>query len=468
MNSQPISVISEYKKLNLDFEELLDDREKLDKLLKEAEEAKNEIEDTLKATQFCYNQNPNLANKQILEETNKEAIKIKYRLRMLKIIDLVSTECLNYQDAKKKREKLLELIEARIIYQKSLGVHILVEPFKRTKVKEQLDSLITMTDNTQTISDIRKEIATLTARTEEMTNQNNNYLILLSNTKNLIEDSISFADIDVTDVDLHVELPRPKVVTDNQIIKIRNATKINMSIVSQKTESVIKRVNQMINGKQSKKIETRATFAPNLVIVPKKTEIIESKIDETFTPSLQKDITYEEVDTPKIVSTLETTGDIFTFDSELNDENIVSGNLDYLNDIEEDNDDEIVMEPQITEIKPVAELSPQAAEKNDDLFTTIIPFTAPTMFNDRTDEPIQKITPKVIEFPTPEREIQPKILETPITDTSPSESFWPIQENFVQTEEYDEDDKQTLSFDEQINMLMSSESKDSKVLKKVA
>jgi len=183
---------------------------------------------------------------------------------------------------------------------------------------------------------------------------------------------------------------------------------------------------------------------------------------------LQKDITYEEVDTPKIVSTLETTGDIFTFDSELNDENIVSGNLDYLNDIEEDNDDEIVMEPQITEIKPVAELSPQAAEKNDDLFTTIIPFTAPTMFNDRTDEPIQKITPKVIEFPTPEREIQPKILETPITDTSPSESFWPIQENFVQTEEYDEDDKQTLSFDEQINMLMSSESKDSKVLKKVA
>lgn len=461
LNSQPINIISEYRKLNIDFEDLLHNTNQLELLLKKVEKEKIGIEETLKATQFCYNQTPNQVNRQILDSTNLEATKIKYRLIMIKILDLVAQKTQSYQEVKKKRENLIQLINARIQCLKNLGEHILIDPFTRTKLKEQLDSLLSMSDNTTIISGIRKEIADLTSRTEEMTSENNNYLISLGNTKSLIEDTIGFGEIDVTHIELPIELEEPKEIQSNQIVNIRDISdSLNMHIVSQKTQSVIKRVNQMINSQEVNKKETIETYIPDLVIIPNQQPVVDSTFEETFeetfesiTPSPET-TQYDSLQAPKL------NNEIFSFDSELIDITSESGNNILFDNAEEETFEED------ENIDDEIEIIPQAAETNVDLFETITPFAAPTMFNDRQDEVVLEPSPEIIEFPTPEVVIQPEIIETPKIDSTISESFWPTQESFDMTQE-NEDDEPTLSFDEQINMLISSEN-NGKVLKKVA
>lgn len=462
LNSQPISVISEYQKINLDFEDLLKNRNSLEILLKKAEQEKVEIDDTLKATQFCYNQTPNQVNKQILDTTNIDSIKIKYRLIMLKILDLLSTNCQSYQETKHKREKLQELIDARIICLKNLGIHILVDPFARTKIKEQLDSLSPTLDNTKLISDIRKEIAELTSRTEEMTNQNNNYLITLSNIQDLIEDSIAFGDIDITMVELPAEPKNPKEIAPNQVTQIKEVdATFNMSIVIQKTQSVITRVNQMLNTKKKQKTKSNNTYTPDLVIIPNKTKLVESNFENTFTPIVSKPAISKE-----LVS-VSKESNVFTFDNELVDFASESGNGNTPTDFTKV--ESIELPQPLKGVTPTENYIAKATETNEGLFETITPFEAPTMFNDRADETVLIQVQEPIEFPTPAVTEEPKFAEKPKIDEMLSESFWPTQEMDTRTDKK-EQDATILSFDEQINILMAPENNNNngKVLKKVA
>lgn len=462
LNSQPISVISEYQKINLDFEDLLKNRNSLEIQLKKAEQEKVEIDDTLKATQFCYNQTPNQVNKQILDTTNIDSIKIKYRLIMLKILDLLSTNCQSYQETKNKREKLQELIDARIICLKNLGIHILVDPFARTKIKEQLDSLSPTLDNTKLISDIRKEIAELTSRTEEMTNQNNNYLITLSNIQDLIEDSIAFGDIDITMVELPAEPKNPKEIAPNQVTQIKEVdATFNMSIVIQKTQSVITRVNQMLNTKKKQKTKSNNTYTPDLVIIPNKTKLVESNFENTFTP-----IVSEPAISKELVS-VSKESNVFAFDNELVDFATESGNGNTPTDFTKV--ESIELPQPLKDITPTENYIAKATETNEGLFETITPFEAPTMFNDRADETVLIQVQEPIEFPTPAVTEEPKFVETPKIDEMLSESFWPTQEMDTQIDKK-EQDATILSFDEQINILMAPENNNNngKVLKKVA
>lgn len=462
LNSQPISVISEYQKINLDFEDLLKNRNSLEILLKKAEQEKVEIDDTLKATQFCYNQTPNQVNKQILDTTNLDSIKIKYRLIMLKILDLLSTNCQSYQETKNKREKLQELIDARIICLKNLGIHILVDPFARTKIKEQLDSLSPTLDNTKLISDIRKEIAELTSRTEEMTNQNNNYLITLSNIQDLIEDSIAFGDIDITMVELPAEPKNPKEIAPNQVTQIKEVdATFNMSIVIQKTQSVITRVNQMLNTKKKQKTKSNNTYTPDLVIIPNKTKLVESNFENTFTP-----IVSEPAISKELVS-VSKESNVFAFDNELVDFATESGNGNTPTDFTKV--ESIELPQQLKDVTPTENYIAKATETNEGLFETITPFEAPTMFNDRADETVLIQVQEPIEFPTPAVTEEPKFVENPKIDEILSESFWPTQEMDTQIDKK-EQDATILSFDEQINILMAPENNNNngKVLKKVA
>ena len=120
-----------------------------------------------------------------------------------------------------KRETLLSLIEERKKCLKLLEVHFSIDPFDRTKAKEQLSAIMSMTDGSKTINNIRKKISDLTTRVEEMSNQNNSYLILLNDTKSLIESKTSINDIDITDVQLPIEeIPKKKDVAKNQLVQL--------------------------------------------------------------------------------------------------------------------------------------------------------------------------------------------------------------------------------------------------------
>lgn len=265
---QYLSVISEYKNLDYDFELLLRDKLAIDRELTKLNNEKTEVEEKVKVAEICFERSPNSESKQIYNEIKKEYFKIKYRLSLLKILHLLNQECTTYDLFKEKREKILDLIKYRKDCLEKLGVHVSIDPFDRTRVSEQLDMISSLKDNYKSLNKIRKLIAELSERIEEMETQNDRYMLEIKNTKELIIDKMSMSDIDVSSVIIDIDdYVANKKVEDNQVVSVKDINNgFNMSIINQKTSGVIKRVNEMMNV-ISNPVQDELVV-PDLVIVP--------------------------------------------------------------------------------------------------------------------------------------------------------------------------------------------------------
>lgn len=460
------SVISEYEKIGFDYERLISDNEYLRSLLAQVNNEKSEIAEKVKVAEVCYNSLLNSESKQILDEINIEYLKIKYKLTMLEIINLLVKECNDYSSFVDKRKSMNELMKYRIVCMESLGINVSIDPFGRTKVKEQLDSIKDVEDNSNIITSLMKEIANLNSSIESMMSQNNGYLIIINDMKNLVIDKTSFNDIDITPTVSFDEFMINRRVEDNQVVRVRSiSSKFKMGIVRQKTASVIKRVNEMMNPvivQNDFKIKTnKSEVVPELVIVPvepkKEEESLFVKPIFDFSVPVDADsidkIDGLEINNKEASDDIKFAGSDFDFKIDEDDD------LEFDNNIEDEKEESFVSNVSVL---------------NEDLnlFETVTPFEEPSFFVNKLEEsdniassnPVDKIDFDKIEF-----ESKSSSLELPMDegfDEMP-DVFWVTQDD-SKKDESDEDVKEP-TFDEQISALLSFENNDNgKIRKKVA
>ena len=102
------NIILEYKKINFDLERLLNDNEYLNSSLSYIRREKNEVSEKVKVAEVCYNSMPSYESKQILDEINIEYLRVKYKLTMLEIVELLSKEFHNYDEFVEKRKSIVD------------------------------------------------------------------------------------------------------------------------------------------------------------------------------------------------------------------------------------------------------------------------------------------------------------------------------------------------------------------------
>lgn len=275
MKSESTSVVSEYKSNGYDINELLNDNSQMQYYLSGALSERKEKEEVLKTAEICYNMLPSKENKEILDSLRLETIMIRYKLVLLKIASLISKKEKSYDEIKEKREKIVDLIKYRVSCLGYLKVRFLVDPFSRIKLNNQVEYLNSFSDNSKLLIEIRKKIASVSDKLDEMERKNIELIQLLDKEYTYINDNISMSDVDISEVELDssesivdenisTEIKKEsKQVLPNQIVEIHNIPiNFKVSRVIEKTSGVINRVNQMMNEQDS----YNNTMSPEIVI----------------------------------------------------------------------------------------------------------------------------------------------------------------------------------------------------------
>lgn len=296
------SVKEEYCSNGLDLDALLEDNSKLREKLEELNSARKEKEEVLVTAQICYDSLPSKENKEILDSLKIDAIKVKYLLSLVKIVDKISKEVTNYDAMVSKREDINDLIRSRVNYLQYLGIRFSFDPFLGIKLGEQMDYLDNFKDNSKMITRIMREIADLDDNLREIENKNIEFTRSLTEDIKIIIDKKSLSEIDITNISLDTEkddrsndtsLEEERIVPeDNQVIRIdKLPDDFKIQRVKDKTLGVIKRVNQIFNdidtaakGEDTTKLEQeKEEENPELVIEPaiiQKEDISEDTIKE--------------------------------------------------------------------------------------------------------------------------------------------------------------------------------------------
>lgn len=287
-NLVPTSTVLEYKKIGLDLKTLLYDSQKIDKLLEATMIEANDSGDKYKAAEICYNNAPNANNKQILDEISKEYLKIKYKLIMLKLLKLLSSSSIDYDQFLDKREQLLDLIKCKNVCLEQLNIKNFIDPFNIDKILEQIKEVSSFGDNSNNILRIKKEIAKLNDLIEEMITQNNTYMVELSDTKNLLREKTEQEDKSIAqiswDVDDYFTAPVP---LENQIVGIKDLPEqFNLGIAMQKTNLVLIRVSSMIKESPLSSKESSSEVIPKLVVIPSSISPPKEKSDDSRNKSI--------------------------------------------------------------------------------------------------------------------------------------------------------------------------------------
>lgn len=413
-NLVPTSAILEYKKIELDLKTLLYDSQNVDKLLEATMIEANDSGDKYKTAEICYNNIPNANNKQILDEISIEYLKTKYKLIMLKILKLLSSSSIDYNDFLEKREQLLDLIKSRNACLEQLDIKNFIDPFNTNKILEQIKEISSFGDNSNNILKIKKEIAKLNDLIEEMLAQNNTYMLELSNTKNLIRDKIEQETKTETqiswDVDDYFTAPVP---LENQIVGIKDLPKqFNLGIVMQKTNLVLLRVSSMMKEALPSNEENSSEVIPKLVVIP-----------SSISP--QKDESND--------SKSETVNILISSDNELENEN-----------------------PTLVE---------NTTNDNDkNIFETLVPFEETPMFTDRREDSLEQEISISDSLPNEELENigtkEENNLKLHYSDSGEEEmtnAFWTTKSDSEKDNDSNQDEEQ---FDEQIKKLLASSPND--------
>ena len=453
---QYISVLSEYNKVDIDFNDLLYNHKELENLLSLINLEKIETGEKLKIAEICYNNAPSVDSKQILDDIKIEDLKVRYRLTLLKIIELLSINYDDYEKFKEKREQLSDLIKYRFNCIGKLGMSISIDPFSRTKVIEQLEFISTIHDNSKEINKIKKEIASLDQRLEEMLIKDRDYFVNISQNENLILSKTSINDIDISGIELPIdEEIVERIVSDNQVVDIRNISeKFNYSIVKQKTNRVIDRVNEMVNNTVivDSKIEI---LSPELVIVPQQNiELDDINVDAVYTEL--DNFGMDEID-DDLTSGVDVAEDTVKEEKIQNVEEVIDTSFDIKDNKENNKDNIIVLNEDNDELL------------SDDIFKIVDPFVVTPLFTDRTDSEDSKkdnseFFPKNDEIIVNEEKIDDNVESLSdsedISDEMP-DAFW-ITQSDVNDSLVENGDEYLLSFDEQIDALLSDDTDNSR------
>lgn len=426
------SVKEEYRSNGLDLDTLLEDNSKLREKLEELNSARKEKEEVLVTAQICYDSLPSKENKEILDSLKIDAIRVKYLLSLVKIVDKISKEVTNYDAMVSKREDINDLIRSRVNYLQYLGIRFSFDPFLGIKLGEQMDYLDNFKDNSKMITRIMREIADLDDNLREIENKNIEFTRSLTEDIKIIIDKKSLSEIDITNISLDTEeddrsndtsLEEERIVPeDNQVIRIdKLPDNFKIQRVKDKTLGVIKRVNQIFND-----IDTAAKGEDT-------TKLEQEKEEEN--PEL--------VIEPAIIQK-----------EDISEDTIKENKKDTSDNIEDDDEVEIVFprEPKIgeevlvipevskTETNPEATLTEKENIFEDNLDS---PFTNISLFDDRKDD--SEI------FDTEDNNEKENTLKEKNMDeemTMPL-TFWET----MPQEEKSLEEKETPSFDEQIKKL---------------
>lgn len=426
------SVKEEYRSNGLDLDTLLEDNSKLREKLEELNSARKEKEEVLVTAQICYDSLPSKENKEILDSLKIDAIKAKYLLSLVKIVDKISKEVTNYDALVSKREDINDLIRSRVNYLQYLGIRFSFDPFLGIKLGEQMDYLDNFKDNSKMITRIMREIADLDDNLREIENKNIEFTRSLTEDIKIIIDKKSLSEIDITNISFDTEeddrsndtsLEEERIVPeDNQVIRIdKLPDDFKIQRVKDKTLGVIKRVNQIFND-----IDTAAK-------VEDTTKLEQEKEEEN--PEL--------VIEPAIIQK-----------EDISEDTIKENKKDTSDNIEDDDEVEIVFprEPKIgeealvipevskTETIPEVTLTEKENIFEDNLDS---PFTNISLFDDRKDD--SEI------FDTEDNNEKENTLKEKNMDeemTMPL-TFWET----MPQEEKSLEEKETPSFDEQIKKL---------------
>ena len=428
---ESFDIISEYSKLGYDVVSLLDNPLELDNKYRNINVQSTEISEKYEAAKLCYNNLFDTDSKNIISEIEKDFYLIKYKYIMLKILKLLVNETLDCDTAKVKRENFLELINNRDVCLKKLGINNPLNIIDIVDINGQLKELAVLSDTVKNIHSIRKEISELSNRTEKMINENNGYLISLSDTKEMILSKVGFNDVDITSLDdiIEEEVESSKIILDNQVVMVKSiSSSFKLLLSKQKAYGVIERICKMnakkdgVYGQKDTKVEE---MVPELVISPM--EEISSTITEN---AIANDDASEEIVNENVLML-----DPASFP--LVDKEVSEVSLDNINDIN----------------KNVDTVVSNKVELDSSIFETTVPFSGPIMFSDRTDNVVDVKKEEKVEdlFTLPTLDIKENE-----TELMP-DAFWIVDSNVGSTEN---EVSNGLSFDEQINALLAETPKE--------
>ena len=341
INFKNTSIKEEYHDINIDLMDILTNSDKLLEILNEINNLKTEKDELLKTGEICYENIPTQENKEILDSLRKDAISINYQLSLIKIVNLIKDNKNNFDEMIEKREKIKDLIKRRNEYLEKQNIKYAIDPFSRIKLDEQIKQILELGDNTKDINKIKQDINELDQKLTSLNQKNVVFLTDLDMNFEIIIDTTSINDIDISDVEI-VESPlseitedeviKPtKIYDDNQIVNITAvAPNFKIGRVMEKASSVIKRVNEIFNNNKNKKDNVEITMekSPELIISQNKENEL---IDDSSITFSNVDINEEYFDE------LEETPIPITEEKELFDEDDVSL---AFNDTERENIDE--------------------------------------------------------------------------------------------------------------------------------
>jgi len=275
-----------------------------------------------------------------------------------------------------------------------------------------------------------------------MTAMNDDFLDVIGDKVELIKDNLSMSSIDISSVDdMSLEIEEEAVdvksveYADNQVISIGDiSSRFNLKRANEKSDGVIKRVMEMINGNY-------VTESSSEEIVP---ELVVEKVS-TVEDDKESELSYDEqvVDSEYKNDMFEKTivsEPLFVDDVKLDTKEIAFENDATITPYHDGVDDEIINTNGSGLLNSID--GEESNSKDIDIFQDVTPFEETKLFDDKFDD---EVVDEGFSF----------------SDEMP-EAFWVTQEGDT------EKDEDVISFDEQINRLLSNNDNDSKVKKLVA
>ena len=488
------SILKEYQTFDLDLKKLLTDQDYLNDVYIDSKNEYKDREETLSVALIC-NQNGYNNNKDVCDRIKLDTLKSKYKLILVSLAKEVSTKTEDYNLLKNKLNKILDLIKERKKVLQELNIKHFIDPFDRLNINKYIELISLLEDNkiktdniTKTIMYFMTIIEEMTAENTELLNKINSQLIIINDNKEVSENTYEnitdhiYLDPDNNNLDSLINVADK----DDLVVNIRDYSE-NFLIdrVLEKTSGVIHRVNEMFNEETIIPEEKHYEVSPKLVIdnvVSNQKNNIEnisdifldnSSVEETKNIDKKESINVDDNASKENINLSdiflnETNNNIFednnldTIDNTKQDnENIKSETTkDNMSDIFIDNSEDTFVEKGKEELEnemvltdPFPDSNNEIKVNNDnpvknDIFEEVEPFEVTPLFNERYDDEIFVNNNKIYEDSE---------------DTMP-DIFWNVSEENKPKTDNDDNDETALSFDEQIEELIS----DPKTRRKVA
>ena len=409
------SAVSEYKQNGFDLKELLNDQNKLDLEVSKAYKEVDDSQELLDATYICYQNAPNEENRQIYIKNHVEMIVAKYKLSLIEILQLICDKDSYYDLAKNKRYHLLDLIKERRSYMNSLGIKVYIDPFDRIKIKEQLEIINSLGDNSAKISEIRETISYLTGMIEQTSDANKELLLSINSNLEMFRDNTNVTDI-MNNLNISATDEAIDELPANKVVKIFNPSDDFMADrVREKTKGVIRRVNEMFNMHFEEQKEV-STEIPDLLI-----ENVSTPLNDNLFINEGENV-FDESDSYQSEAAFPT--DVFIPEETQIDEQVYS---------ETNTTDSTIPKQVFDDINHNLEVD------DSSLFQEVEPFTQTQLFDDRSDDGV----------------FTEEIKENNSLDYTMPDAFWTVKDDT--SNDKITDVERTPSFDEQINALIQND-----------